>query len=334
MAHKPKTIEKLNLHLRNKHRGRYDFKVLNNSCPELAPFVFVNEHGDESIDFANPDAVKMLNRALLKHFYGIEYWDIPENYLCPPIPGRADYIHYLADLIAYSNQGKLPEGNYIRCLDIGVGANCVYPIIGHQEYGWNFVGTDIDLTAIESAEKIVINNPDLKKAVELQDQSDADCIFRGIIEPTEFFDLTLCNPPFHSSAEEAMMSSVRKVSNLKGENISNPVLNFGGQSTELWYEGGEVGFIQNMIEESKEFAKNCFWFTTLVSKKTNLPEIYKALQDVQTAQVKTINMAQGQKTTRFVAWSFLDKDAQKEWRKSRWAEIKIPVTESEKTELI
>lgn len=319
MAKRQKTIstEKVSLHPRNKHRGRYDFKALIASCSELAPFVFVNAHQDESIDFANPEAVKMLNKALLKHFYDIAWWDIPENYLCPPIPGRADYIHYLADLLASSNYGRLPDGTTIRCLDIGVGANCVYPIIGHQEYGWRFLGTDIDSTAIDAAEQIVINNPQLKKAVELQDQPDEYAILRNIIEPDERFDLTICNPPFHTSAEEAMLSNVRKVSNLQTKQVSKPALNFGGQNTELWCEGGEVRFIQDMIKESKEFAGNCFWYTTLVSKKTNLPFVYKALQQAQTTQVKTIDMAQGQKTTRFVAWSFLDKEEQKEWRK-RW----------------
>ena len=42
----------------------------------------------------------MLNRAILMHHYGVKSWDIPAGYLCPPIPGRADYIHSVADLLA------------------------------------------------------------------------------------------------------------------------------------------------------------------------------------------------------------------------------------------
>ena len=136
--------EKSELHPRNRHRERYDFKALIQSCPPLAPFVSLNKYHDESIDFANPDAVKMLNKALLKHFYDIDFWDIPPKFLCPPIPGRADYIHHVADLLAATNDGEIPTGLHIKCLDIGVGANCVYPIIGHKEYGWSFVGSDID----------------------------------------------------------------------------------------------------------------------------------------------------------------------------------------------
>ena len=68
-----------------------------------------NQFGDESVDFANPAAVKALNRALLRQDYGLDYWDIPAGYLCPPIPGRADYVHYLADLLAADRGGGAPR---------------------------------------------------------------------------------------------------------------------------------------------------------------------------------------------------------------------------------
>ena len=159
--------EKSKLHPRNKHRERYDFKLLINSCPELAQYVRLNAYDDESIDFFNPDAVKMLNKALLKQSYGIDYWDIPQNYLCPPIPGRADYIHHIADLLANNNKGIIPKGNKIKCIDIGVGANCVYPIIGNKDYGWSFVGSDIDKVSIASANNIIDKNPYLKDNIEI-----------------------------------------------------------------------------------------------------------------------------------------------------------------------
>jgi len=69
---------KSKLHPRNKHRERYDFSSLIKSLPELAPFVKPNKYGDESIDFFDPDAVLMLNRALLKHYYHIDFWEIPK----------------------------------------------------------------------------------------------------------------------------------------------------------------------------------------------------------------------------------------------------------------
>ncbi len=62
-------------------------------------------------------------------------------------------------------------------------------------------------------------------------------------------------------------------------------LNFGGQQQELWCEGGEVAFIKKMIEESKGFAKQVMWFTSLVSRGENLPPLYRALTDVGAVKV-------------------------------------------------
>lgn len=305
--------EKTKLHARNKHRERYNFKQLIASCPELAPFVGKNIYGDESVDFFNPEAVKMLNTALLKHFYQIDYWDIPENYLCPPIPGRADYIHHASDLLASSNYGKIPEGEKIRCLDIGVGANCIYPIIGHREYGWSFVGTDIDPVALKSAEKIIDSNPGLKGKIEVRLQRNPKDLFFGILRETEKFDLTVCNPPFHSSLEEAQAATVKKLSNLKGTKPEQAVQNFGGQNTELWYEGGEAKFVREMIRESKRFSSSCFWFTTLISKQSHLKRAYELLKLAEAAEVKTIPMGQGNKASRILAWTFLTPEQKKDW---------------------
>lgn len=301
--HKSKDLtEKSGLHPRNPHRFRYDFKALIDSCSDLEKFVCLNKFGDKSIDFANPDAVKTLNRAILKHFYQISLWDIPKNYLCPPIPGRADYIHYIADLLANDNKNQIPTGKKIKVLDIGVGANCVYPIIGSQAYGWDFVGTDIDAVAIKSAQNIIKNNSVLAEKIECRLQPSSKHIFDSILKPNEFFDVSICNPPFHASAEEAAAGSQRKNENL-GLKHKNK-LNFGGQNAELWCDGGEEAFVRNMIFESKEIGKQITWFTSLISKKEHLPSIYYYLKKVNALDVKTINMAQGQKISRIVAWTF------------------------------
>jgi 23S rRNA (adenine1618-N6)-methyltransferase len=300
MGQIPKEEKKL-LHIRNKHRSRYDFALLVKGTPALRSFVIVNPYGNESIDFSNPDAVKLLNKALLKEYYQISNWDIPENYLCPPIPGRADYIHYLADLLTSANELSVKGASKIRVFDVGVGANCIYPIIGHQEYGWTFVGSEVDKKAVDAANNIVSANPQLTGAIAIKHQPNKQYLFKGLIKPGEFFDLTMCNPPFHASAGEAAAGSNRKLHNLgKQKNI----LNFGGQHVELWCDGGEVGFIGRMINESKEFSTQVGWFTTLVSKSANLPFIYHALEKAEVKTVKTVEMAQGQKVSRFVAWTY------------------------------
>ena len=309
---------KSRLHPRNKHRTRYDFKQLITCCPQLAPFMSKNIYGDESIDFANAEAVKMLNKALLQNYYDIEYWDIPPDYLCPPIPGRADYIHHISDLLGAYNYGKTPSGSKVKCLDIGVGANCVYPIIGVKEYGWTFIGSDIDPVSIESANKIIISNHVLRENVECRFQKDPNDFYYGIIAKDELIDLSICNPPFNASKAEAQAGTLRKLSNLKDKKITKPVLNFGGQSNELWYKGGEERFVRNMIRQSKKFATNCFLFSSLISKQSTLKSAIKILDEVGALEVKTIPMGQGNKTSRIIAWTFLSKDEQKKWKETRW----------------
>lgn len=312
------TPEKTRLHPRNKNRESYDLDALKVAVPQLAEHITPNKYGAESVDFANPMAVKLLNKALLHHYYGIENWDFPEENLCPPIPGRADYLHHMADLLTQSNFGTVPPGNQITGLDVGVGANCIYPIIGVSEYGWNFIGSDIEPKSIESALKIVAANPSLQDKIDLRLQENSEWFFAGILSGEDKVDFTICNPPFHSSTEDAQKSSRRKVKNLSGKNTKRPPLNFAGISTELVYEGGEHTFIHNMIRESKEFAENCYWFSTLVSKKSNLKGVYRSLDEMEVSQVKTIPIGTGNKSSRIVAWSYLSKEAQKEWREARW----------------
>ncbi|MEN9908202.1 MAG: hypothetical protein RLZZ540_1351 [Bacteroidota bacterium] len=315
--------EKTSLHPRNQHRLRYDFDLLIENCPELKPFVFINEHqidpsdseqAKQSIDFSNPQAVKTLNKALLISYYDIQNWDIPQDYLCPPIPGRADYIHYIADLLAESNNGIIPTGTEVEGLDVGVGANCIYPIIGNVVYNWSFVGTDIDEKALNNCSKIIEANPKLIDVISLQQQLEPRFVFKNIITPEDKFAFTICNPPFHKSAEEASKGSLRKVNNLENKKSTKAVLNFGGQHSELWCEGGELGFITQMIYESARYPMQCLWFTSLVSKQSHLGSLYKTLNKVNAAQIKTIDMAQGQKTSRILAWTFLTETQQKNWK--------------------
>ncbi|ARS37019.1 23S rRNA (adenine(1618)-N(6))-methyltransferase RlmF [Pontibacter actiniarum] len=310
--------EKSGLHPRNRHRARYDFKELVKSCPELRPFVQVNAYNDASVDFFDPKAVKLLNKALLAHFYGIRNWDIPKGYLCPPIPGRADYIHHVADLLAATHKGQIPKGSRVTGLDVGVGASCVYPIIGNREYGWSFIGTDIDPVSVQSSRKIVEANTALSGNVELRLQKNPKDVLQGVLKPGEQVDFTVCNPPFHASLAEAQAGSVRKLSNLKQQKVAKPTLNFGGQKAELWCEGGELRFVRDMVFQSRHLATSCLWFTTLVSKQANIKGILQALKQVKAFEVQTITMSQGNKTSRLVAWTFQNKAQQEEWAKERW----------------
>lgn len=288
------------LHPNNPHKGLYDFSLLTKGTPQLEKFVKLNPRGEKTIDFSDSEAVKLLNKALLNIYYNISYWEIPTGFLCPPIPGRADYIHYIADLLEDKKKS-------VKVLDIGTGANCIYPILGSQTFGWDFVASDIDPVSIKSAQTIVDKNMSLKGKITLKLQKDKNSIFTGIIDENDSFDLTMCNPPFHGSMEEAMNANRKKVNNLaKNEEKSKEAfLNFGGQKAELWCNGGELLFLKKMAKDSVNFANQVRYFTSLVSQKENLKPIEKLLKKIGAKKIRVINMSQGQKVSRVIVWSFI-----------------------------
>lgn len=302
-----KSTEKNNLHPRNSHRSRYDFELLMQANPKLKTFVQkVKDTDNLTIDFDNPKAVKSLNKSLLMTYYNVQNWDIPDGFLCPPIPGRADYVHYIADLIQ-GNKTEIPTGSSVKGLDIGTGANCIYPLIGASVYDWDFVATDTNLKALKNCSVILQENPTLGEKISLQQQLNSRFIFKDIIEPEDKFHFTMCNPPFHASAEEAKKATFRKLNNLdlqKDQNTKTP--NFGGISDELWCDGGEVKFITQMIFESAKYQQQVMWFTTLVSKSEHLKSLMKVLDKINPVDIKVIEMKQGQKTSRILAWTFMN----------------------------
>lgn len=306
------STEKSSLHTRNLHRNPYDFDLLISCVPELKHYVFVNVHGTATINFSIPEAVKLLNKALLLHFYNVRNWDIPEANLCPPIPGRADYVHYIADLLA-EQKSEIPTGNSVKGLDVGVGANLVYPLIAHKSYGWKMLGTDISEDSLKNARHILDQNPDLSSSIQLQHQPNSHHIFKGILAPEDRFTFSMCNPPFHDSKESMIKGNLRKTKNLNKGKRQKTLLNFGGQQSELWCEGGELAFITNMITESVQYSSQVLWFTCLVSKKDNLYKLTTLLKKVKAVDFKTIDMAQGQKVSRILVWTFVPQQKRKDW---------------------
>lgn len=288
---------KINLHKDNPHRGSYDFEKLIKENKDIEEFVILNPLGEKTIDFSNAKAVKLLNKALLKSYYDIEFWDLPEGYLVPPIPGRVDYLCYVKELITNTKK--------VKVLDIGTGAGCIYPLLGSQLFSWNFVASDVDPVSIRTSELIAKSNKKIRGQISLRLQKNKDKIFDGIIKENEIYDLTICNPPFHSSLEEAMEANMRKIKNLNKKIIpSENNLNFGGQKAELWCEGGEISFLKKMVKESVVFKNQVKWFTTLVSKSENVKPLEMLLNLEGAREIKVIQMSQGQKISRIIAWSY------------------------------
>jgi 23S rRNA (adenine1618-N6)-methyltransferase len=285
------------LHPRSFHNQPYNFQELTVKVPELKQFIVKNRDGIDTVQFADPKAVYLLNKALLLHFYNLDFWDIPNQNLVPPIPGRSDYIHYLSDLLKVDNSDKT------TVLDIGTGASLVYPLIGNAVHNWNFVATDIETKSIEIAQEIIDKNPHLASKITLRLQSDKKQILAGIITKDDYFDAVMCNPPFFKSKKEAEAQTLRKLKGLDKRKSPKLINNFSGESNELWCNGGELSFVLNYIKESVLFKTQVGWFTSLISNEDNLKPLQIELKK-SAKEVKIIDMAQGNKKSRILAWRF------------------------------
>lgn len=318
---------KKNLHPLNKHNSGYDFDFLVTKHTLLARFL-INVQQSTRIDFADYDAVVALNTALLKAYYRIDHWQIPKGYLCPAIPGRVDYIHYLAQLLdtefnhaRQSGCTKTLQHAGLEVLDIGTGASCIYPILGQRCYQWRFTASDIDPVSVTCAKELVAVNKGLSKKISIVLQKNTGCFFKGVIKNGHRFTLSLCNPPFHASLEKALSGNSRKRANLaKSNGLARPLenktaLNFGGQQAELFCSGGELTFITKMMLESVEYKNQVLFFSCLVSKSAHLKTLQSCLSKLNADYVKVIKMSQGQKISHFIAWSFLDATQRAAWFK-------------------
>lgn len=297
------------MHPNNIHQARYPIEKLVAVCPQLKNHIKLTPNNEKTIDFAKPEAVFWLNKALLQFYYKINFWQLPKDYLCPPIPGRADYLHYLADLLASSTpKQQIPKGEQVKIMDIGTGANCIYPLLGEALFGWQFIATEIDPESVKNAVQLLTQN---KCISQIKHQTDSNRIFAGILNKQSVF-ATMCNPPFYQSLKQAEQVNLRKQQKLNQNRLKKglPALklvkgrNFGGQKAELWCEGGELKFLTQMINESPAYAKQVKWFTSLVSDKANLLPLKRRLKQLNAKQIKEIKMGQGQKTSRILAWQF------------------------------
>jgi 23S rRNA (adenine1618-N6)-methyltransferase len=288
------------MHPKNRYQGFYDLDRLAKVVPALREYTIEAHHGGMTLDFGKPEAVRLLNKALLMADFGLQFWDIPQGNLVPGVPGRLDYIHVLNDLLQDVSKDK--KAKKITGLDIGTGASLVYPILGAGSYGWSFVASDTDEKALRCAEAITKFNKRLQGKVDLRRQPQPANIFQGIIRPNDHFAFTMCNPPFFISAEAAEQASALKWKNLGKDEKAG--FSFGGQSNELWTKGGEPAFLRKMISESSRYARQVGWFTTLVSQKGYLKIADNSFRQNKPTEKRVIELTAGNKIRRVLAWRF------------------------------
>tara|TARA_R110001583_G_scaffold50116_1_gene156407 strand:+ start:1685 stop:2572 length:888 start_codon:yes stop_codon:yes gene_type:complete len=290
------------MHAENPYCKRYDLNRLVAHYADLKNYLVLNPAGEATIDFGSSKAVYALNKAILLADFNVTDYHLPQGYLIPPIPGRLDYLLYIRDFV--SEKLGMDVDAEFRGLDIGTGANGIYCILGAQYFKWSMIGSECDDKAIGIVKANIQPTKTLEDRVQVRHQTNKSFLFKGIIQSGEQFDFTVCNPPFHSTKEEAQRGSRRKLKNLVGtSNTDELKLNFEGQANELWCNGGEALFIKRLIKESVLFKDQVRVFTSLVAKADNLPKIEKQLKKAK-ADYHIVPMDQGNKKSRIILWWF------------------------------
>ena len=290
------------MHAQNPYGNRYDLKRLTKHYHALEKFIVLNPSGEETIDFSSSEAVFALNKSMLLADFKLGDYELPSGYLIPPVPGRLDYLLHVRDFL--TEKFNVSENSQLNGLDMGSGANGIYCILGAQHFNWKMVGSETDAKAVEIANANIQKTKGLNDKIEIRHQQDKGSLFKNTIQANEQFDFVVCNPPFHSSKEEALKGSLRKVKNLGGYAAKEKfLLNFEGQANELWCNGGEVLFIKRLIKESVGFKNQVKVFSTLVAKSESVAAIKKQLSKVK-ANFEVIPMALGNKKGRYLMWWF------------------------------
>ena len=290
------------MHAQNPYGNRYDLKRLTKHYHALEKFIVLNPSGEETIDFSSSEAVFALNKSMLLADFKLGDYELPSGYLIPPVPGRLDYLLHVRDFL--TEKFNVSENSQLNGLDMGSGANGIYCILGAQHFNWKMVGSETDAKAVEIANANIQKTKGLNDKIEIRHQQDKGSLFKNTIQANEQFNFVVCNPPFHSSKEEALKGSLRKVKNLGGYAAKEKfLLNFEGQANELWCNGGEVLFIKRLIKESVGFKNQVKVFSTLVAKSESVAAIKKQLSKVK-ANFEVIPMALGNKKGRYLMWWF------------------------------
>ena len=290
------------MHAQNPYVDRYDLKRLVKHNPELKKHIVLNPSKEDTIDFSDSASVYELNRAMLLADFNLDRFELPMGYLIPPVPGRLEYLLHIREFL--TNQFNSDQNTKLRGLDIGSGANGIYCILGAQYFNLNMVGSECDENAVKIAKANISLTKSLKNKIEIRHQENKSFLFKNVIQTGEQFDFTVCNPPFHTSKEDAFRGSQKKLNNLGREFDKQQVaLNFEGQANELWCNGGEALFIKRLIKESILFKNQVKVFSTLVSKTDSLANIDKLLKKAK-ASSYVIPMDLGNKKSRIVLWWF------------------------------
>ncbi|XP_072949317.1 U6 small nuclear RNA (adenine-(43)-N(6))-methyltransferase [Epargyreus clarus] len=281
------------MHPRNIYKIPPDFAKLAESFKEFSEVAKVDVTGKVSIDFKNPNALRVLTKCLLKSDFNIDI-EIPEDRLVPTLPLRLNYILWLEDLL-----DAIERNDSVRGLDIGTGACAIYPILAAVKNKWFMVGTESDEDSLKKARDNIERN-NLQDLIQVR-KNDTTTVLNFILqdENKQKFHFCMCNPPFYSTFQDLWES--------RSPARPPPKNGFTGSPQELITEGGELQFCRKILEESKIHKDDIIIFTTMVGHKYNLKELVLDLQ-AEGIKYTTTEFCQGRITRWGLAWTYQDWD--------------------------
>ena len=261
--------------------------------------------------------------------------------MIPAITNRVNYIHILEDLLTLSSPPLSSSGRdtppppplTADGLDIGTGANLIYPLLGAAIVGWTFVGVDITDTAIAWATRNRDNNPHLGDKIVLRQVTPGPFVSHASWRTDWPKDKNHHHHHHHHHHHREKVVGISTDNHTEKGGIlttgavrageryafcmcnppffetedqccANPRTNFQGTPAEMVCPGGEGSFVRRLVYDSLHLQHQIHWFSTLVGKKATLRSIRTELHRQGVPVVRTAELAQG-KTSRWVlAWSF------------------------------
>ncbi|CAH8846338.1 unnamed protein product [Trichobilharzia szidati] len=292
------------MHHRNiyKHK-RPNFKELAAQYDFFNAVAEKDECGRVQLDFRVPLHLAALSKALLLKDFNLNV-EFPGDRLIPTVPLRLNYILWLEDLLKDLQKFSEP----IKILDIGVGASCIYPLLGARKNSWKFFGTETDMRNYSLAKENVDRNhmsDDIKLFHIAENSSSLDAVFGSNNSgkeagSTTYLHAVMANPPFFSDASDAVGSKTCRSLGRPPPKTVSSAARHESQTT-----GGEVYYCMRLIRDSLRYSTRVGVFTIMLGKKSSVPVVRRILYKLKITQISVYEMCQGRIMRWGVAWTFL-----------------------------
>ena len=256
-----------------------------------------------SLDFQNPETTQAITQAILKVHFGL-HLQVPDDRLCPPVPNRWNYVSWIHGLLDSTNRSYQcqydPERRVVG-LDIGTGASAIYTMLCLKSRpNWTMCATDVDKKSFDHAARNLSNNGLITRTKLLQTIESQPLVplrYLGV----EKLDFTICNPPFFTDEKDMRQS-------LNGETKSwKPNAVCTGAENEMVCQGGDLGFVTRIVEESLVLREKVSWYTSMFGKMSSAKSIVSLLKENGVTNWAVGSIDVGAWTKRWiVAWSFED----------------------------